>query len=171
MCHHHWISGLIIATLSVAAHAEPLVLRNPQWTVEVDPSTLHLAATPLAGPRIVTPAGGHAHRVSRLRYAHDGMDWVWDEGAWQFQVRLRDREVLLWMRRGGEGETRLRRLTLHGADPVPSSAADAAGQQDAAPWPMDPGQHDQIELAALHPPEYRRATGPPGAQAGWPPQH
>ena len=160
-----WIAALILAGVSMAAQAEPLVLRNPQWTVEVDPSTLKLVAIPLAGPRIVAPPGRYAHRVSGLRYVHDGVGWVWDEGAWQFQLRLQDHEVLLWMRQGEDGEATLRRLTMHGVDQPTSPLADAAGQQNPSPAPLHLGQEDEIELAALHPLTYRRALRPPTGQA------
>lgn len=133
---------LVVAAMSLPVHGEPLVLRNRYWTVEVDPSTLRLAATPVDGPRIVAPADGHAHRVSGLHYVHDGVGWRWDEGAWQFQVRLQEHGVLLWIRQGQDGEPMLRRLTMHG---------DVPGQQPASPAPLHLGQPDQIELVALHP--------------------
>lgn len=169
MRRRRWIYALIIAAMSATAQAEPLVLRNPQWIVEVDPSTLQLTATPLIGPRVVAPPG-HAHRVSGLHYVHDGVGWVWDEGAWQFQVRLQGHEVLLWIRQGEDGEATLRRLTMHGVDQAPSPAGDDASRREAVPAPLHLGQDDQIELAALHPREYRHAMRLPAGQATRPPQ-
>lgn len=156
---------LVAAAMTLPVHAEPLVLRNRYWTVEVDPSTLRLAATPVDGPRIVAPADGHAHRVSGLHYVHDGVGWRWDEGAWQFQVRLQEHEVLLWIRQGEDGEATLRRLTMHSADRTTSPAADDADREDAVPVPLHLGQGDQIELAALHPLAYRRAMRLPAGRA------
>lgn len=163
MRHRHWMSVLIAAAVSLPVQAEPLQLRNPHWTVEVDPATLQLVATPTDGPRIVAPPGGHAHRVSNLHYVHDGVAWAWDEGAWQFQVRLQEREVLLWTRQGDSGTPTLRRLTM---DERPSASLRVSARGDAGGQgaPLHLGQLDQIELLALHPAVQGPAPSPQWTQ-------
>ncbi|MET0889343.1 MAG: glycoside hydrolase [Stenotrophomonas maltophilia] len=85
---------MLALALPATAGAEPLVLANSFWRVEVEPATLRIRAVPADGTAIEASRGGPAHRVSGLGYSGTRAEWEWDERAW-LAVSLTGRDLTL----------------------------------------------------------------------------
>ena len=95
------MSGLLLraACLLFALVCGPVLasetLENPLWRVELNPATLAISVRPTGQQAVEVSTGVEAHGVSQLERTPRQIRWQWDEGAWQLDARLDQRELLL----------------------------------------------------------------------------
>jgi hypothetical protein len=59
--------------------ADPILLTNDQWKIEIDPRTLMIAATPAGAATVTVSRGVPAHKISGLETNTTSASWGWDE--------------------------------------------------------------------------------------------
>lgn len=118
---------LFLTAVSVTgAWAE--TLQNRFWQVDIDPATLAITVVPGGQPALQASSGVAAHRVSQLRKTPETLAWQWNEGAWQLQAQLTQRELL---------------LTIKARDPgvLPFLRQPAEAMGKALIWPLAEGHY------------------------------
>lgn len=103
-------------------------LETPLWRVDLDPATLAISVRPAGQSTVEVSTGVEAHGVSQLERRPDTLSWVWDQGAWQLEARLDQRELLLSVSARDPGLLEL----LH-------QPADAMGK--GLVWPLAEGHY------------------------------
>ncbi|MET3131949.1 hypothetical protein AAKU55_002217 [Oxalobacteraceae bacterium GrIS 1.11] len=85
------------------------VLENSSWRVEVEPATLALRVQPAGAPVVALSEGVGKHAVSVLQQSATRLQWQWNEGAYRFELELKERDLLLAIHAKAPGELLLLR--------------------------------------------------------------
>lgn len=95
--------------LAPALAQAAVVLENPLWRVEVEPATLALRVQAAGGPAVGVSDGVGKHAVGVLQQSASRLQWQWNEGAYRFELELRERDLFLAIHARAAGQLALLR--------------------------------------------------------------
>jgi Glycosyl hydrolases related to GH101 family, GH129 len=84
----------LVALLPLMAHAEPITLRNAQWRIQIEPTTLAIDVTPADRPGVNVSRGSDSHAVNALVSDDTHAQWQWDEETYRLSAVLSGRDLI-----------------------------------------------------------------------------